>query len=967
MIGQTISHYRVLEQLGAGGMGVVYLAEDVRLNRKVALKFLAPGVARDTTAEARLLREAQSASALDHPHIATVYEIGDYQGQLFIAMAYYAGETLRHRIDRGPIAIGDVAAIAGQIADGLATAHAAGIIHRDLKPANVIITPTGQAKILDFGLAKVLSSADQDTALSVTGAGTTVGTVAYMAPEQARGEHVDQRADVWAFGAVLYEMLTGRTPFGGQNLTAMLLAVVSEQPPPVRNLRPDAPAELERIVTNALQKDVAARTLTAAAAAAEIERYRARTSAATTVVAGPPRAAIARRRAILLALVAVLAIAAAGWWTVTVRRRAATETALAEIARLVEAQEFVNAYALAARTRQTIGNEPRLVALWGNIVRTFTVQSSPPAAEVSIAEYGREKPVWHSFGTTPIKNTEIPRGLVRWRVRKAGHAPIEDVTGGFAGVANFVLPPTATAPRDMVWAGAPRRPMQFYVNGGELRPVTLGDFWIDRHEVTNRQFKAFVEASGYQKREYWKHRFVKNGRTLSWDEAMAALRDATGRPGPAAWELGTYPAGQDDVPVTGVSWYEAAAYAEFAGRKLPTFYHWNLVAGHGALSLAVVPMANYASRGPVRIGSTKALHRFGAYDLAGNVKEWCENDDGKGRRYVLGGGWDEPAYMYVDSDARSPFERARNVGFRCIKYTDEHPPDDTLSAAIAPPSRDYAREKPASDEVLKAYKRLYSYDRTPIAATVTSTDTSSVDWSRETVTFAAPYGNERITVHVFLPKRGEPPFHTIAFFPGANAWDVRTSESMLRAPLFDFLMKSGRAVVLPVFKGAYERGDHGFRSDYPKNTSLWRDHVIAWYKDLARTLDYVETRRELAVDKIGYVGFSRGGAIAPVLLAQEPRIKTAVFWVPGFYMEQPPPEVDAINFAPRMTIPTLVLNGRYDYTFPEDASQVPFFHALGTPPDRKRRVVYDAGHNLPQNQMIKETLDWFDRHLGAVR
>jgi len=966
MIGTIVSHYRVLEQLGAGGMGVVYLAEDVRLNRKVALKFLAPGVARDATAEARLLREAQAASALDHPHIATVYEIGDWEGQRFIAMAYYAGETLRRRIDRGPMSIADIATIAGQMADGLATAHAAGIIHRDLKPANIIITPAGQAKILDFGLAKLMSSAEQETALSMTGAGTTVGTVAYMSPEQARGAPVDQRADVWAFGAVLHEMLTGRTPFDGENLTAMLLALVSQPPPPVRSLRPDVPPELERIVTGALEKEPARRTLTAAEIAAEIAKYRARASAGAMPAIASTRSFGGRRRAApAIAIVAVLG-AIGSWWAIDARRRSAAEASLVDIARLVDEQKFVGAYDLATRARKELGDHPRLAALWPSIVRTITIRSSPAAADVSFAEYSRDNPAWRRLGETPLENVQIPQGLLRWKVHKAGLAPVEDVPSPILASINFVLPPAGGGPDDMVWAVAPGRPMQFYVNGGELRPVTLTDFWVDRHEVTNRRFKAFVEASGYLKRDYWKQDFVKDGRTLSWDEAMAMFRDATGRPGPAAWELGSYPAGQDDMPVTGVSWYEAAAYAEFAGRSLPTFYHWNLVAGHGPLTSAVVPLANYALRGPVPVGSTRALHRFGAYDLAGNVKEWCANADGAGRRYVLGGGWDEPAYMYVDSDARSPFERARNVGFRTIKYVDSAP-SEALTAAIAPPTRDYAREKPVGDDVFQAYKRLYSYDRTPIAAVVDARDTTAAEWTRETVSFPAPYGNERIAVHVFLPKRARPPYQTIVYFPGAGAWDVRTSQRTFQAPLFDFLLKSGRAVVMPVLKGAYERGDDRFRSDHPKNTSLWRDHVIAWYKDVARTLDYMETRRDLAIDKVGYVGFSRGGAVAPVLLAQEPRVRTAVFWVPGFYMERPPPEVDAVNFASRMKIPVLVLNGRFDYTFPEDASQVPFFQALGTPADQKRRVVYDVGHNLPTNEMIKETLDWFDRYLGPVR
>ena len=197
MRGTVVSHYRVLEQIGQGGMGVVYLAEDEKLARKVALKFISPSIAADPTARARLLREARVASALDHPNIATVYEVGEWNGELFLALAYYAGETLSDRIARGPLSVVEATAIGVQIAQGLAAAHAASVVHRDLKPANVIITPSGVAKILDFGLARSAGPL-AETAVDLTVAGSVTGTLAYMAPEQAHGAYADPRADIWA-------------------------------------------------------------------------------------------------------------------------------------------------------------------------------------------------------------------------------------------------------------------------------------------------------------------------------------------------------------------------------------------------------------------------------------------------------------------------------------------------------------------------------------------------------------------------------------------------------------------------------------------------------------------------------------------------------------------------------------------------------------------------------------------------
>ena len=213
--GATVSHYRVLSALGVGGMGAVYLAEDLKLKRKLALKFLKK--TGDAHSVSRLLREAETASALDHPNIATIYEIGEWNGQPFIAMAFVPGETLLQRLRRGPMTIDEIAGVGAQIASGLAAAHEVGIVHRDLKRANVMLTPTGQAKILDFGLARNVSP-DFDTMTRLTTEQTTVGTLAYMAPEQLSSADVDQRADVWAFGIVLYEMLAGRTPFDARAL-----------------------------------------------------------------------------------------------------------------------------------------------------------------------------------------------------------------------------------------------------------------------------------------------------------------------------------------------------------------------------------------------------------------------------------------------------------------------------------------------------------------------------------------------------------------------------------------------------------------------------------------------------------------------------------------------------------------------------------------------------------------------------
>jgi cephalosporin-C deacetylase-like acetyl esterase len=203
--------------------------------------------------------------------------------------------------------------------------------------------------------------------------------------------------------------------------------------------------------------------------------------------------------------------------------------------------------------------------------------------------------------------------------------------------------------------------------------------------------------------------------------------------------------------------------------------------------------------------------------------------------------------------------------------------------------------------------------------------------------------------------------------PGAAAWDQRSSAGVIANPDFGFLVKSGRAVVFPIYKGAYERSTPEYRGDQPKATNLWRDYIIAFSKDFSRTIDYLVTRSDFDQNRLAFVGHSRGAALAPMLLALESRVKTAVLRIPGFYLEKQAPEVDAINFAPRVKIPVLQLSGRFDYNFPDETSSQPFFAMLGSPADQKKRVVYDTGHNLPINQSVKETLDWLDRYLGPVR
>ena len=957
MIGTTVSHYEVLAKLGGGGMGVVYRARDTRLGRDVALKFLPPHLLLDDEIRQRFVHEAQTASSLDHPSICTIYDVDETDdGQIFIAMALYGGQTLRDRLSDGALPVDEALDYAIQLADGLATAHAAGVVHRDVKPANVMITEEGLAKLLDFGLAK-------DDQLQLTEPGSSLGTIAYMSPEQARGGAVDGRSDVWALAVLTHEMLAGERPFRGA-AEVLVKAILEDDPHP---LPAEVPSDLSAILARALAKEREQRTPSMAAL---LDELRALRGERRLEGAGAPRPSLARRVAPLAAAAVVVAIAAAFWIQRSSRETWARAEALPEIERLLEnvrydktATDSWAAYALAKEAEVILGDDPQLAALWPRIACPLNLTSEPSGALVRARAYGDEDAEWVTLGRTPLEDVPVPWGISVAEVELEGHGSVRDILWGmsyFGADRRYVLDSPGVLPEGMTRVAVDPVPLQL-PGLDHLETEPLADFLMDRLEVTNEEYKRFVEAGGYTDASYWKEPFVRGGQTLAFEDAVALLVDSTGRPGPATWEVGNYPEGAGDLPVGGLSWYEAAAYAEFAGKQLPTIFHWNMAAFTFG-SYAIIPLSNFGD-GPAAVGSG-GENRYGVHDMAGNVREWCSNATTRdGARFILGGGWDDQPYAFNDAFAADPFDRAPTNGVRCVSVPEDEPNSERLRRAIDTPFRDFTAEEPVSDETFEVFLRQFDYDETPLNATIDAEELQE-HGTRQSISFDAAYSGERMSALLLLPLDAEPPYQTIVIFPGSNAIHSASSAGA-NTRWYRDLLDSGRAVLFPIYKGTYERKDE-LDSDYPDETTFYKDHVIMWAKDLSRSIDYLETRDDIDTERLAYYGLSWGGAMGAIMPAVEPRIRCNVLYVAGLLFQRALPEADQINYVTRVTQPTLMLNGEYDFFFPVETSQRPMYELLGTPPEDKAYKVYPGAHSVPRTERIKESLAWFDRYLGPV-
>ena len=943
--------YHVEREIGAGGMASVYLARDLKHDRQVALKVLRPEIASSVGHE-RFLREIRISAKLNHPHILTLIDSGATGDILFFVLPYVDGESLRERIDReGRLGVEEVARIVSEIASALDYSHELGVIHRDIKPENILLH-RGAAMVSDFGIAVGVSAAQDER---LTSAGTSLGTPAYMSPEQVAAEHeLDHRSDIYAVGCLAYEMLSGEPPFAGSSTQAVLAQILTAEPRSLSDSGTDVPSGVDSVIRKALAKSPDDRFATVGALASAVE------SELGTPIQGAGRSSNAWWK--LGTAAAVIAALTVGWSLIQNSESEALAATLAELQTSIDTRDRLSAFRQ-LRSVEAVLDDSTVARIGSEIYRGGTITTEPLGAVASWRPFGDPEQPWESLGPTPFEGP-FPRPMVAVKLELPGYET--RIIGSNVGLRQLTwrLRPEGSDLQDVVHVAGGEVNLGEQSAGLWLAEVhSVDDFLLDKYEVTNAEYLAFVEDGGYEKRDLWEHPFEREGRSLTWEEGIAEMVDRTSLPGPSTWEAGTFAAGAEHHPVTGISWYEASAYAKWVGRTLPTIYHW-FRAAETRVSAGITPYSNLEGGELAPVGRFQGVSVFGAYDMAGNAREWVLTAKGA-LRYTLGGGWNDPGWAFGDTQPQPPFDRSPTNGFRLMSDLGDEAAFAEASVEVDPPVRDYATETPVSDEVFDAFRDFYRYDKAPLNAVHERTDTTPAG-IRERITFDAAYGGERGILYLFLPESATLPLQTVYYMPGSGPVEGAGSidSQSGRSGLIAALVRKGRAVAFTVPKSAWEReDDYVYRWQDPSNDH--RDHVITWQQDIARALDYLETRPDVDPERFSFVGTSWGGKLGSIMMALERRFKAGVLVIGGFNPVPTQPVVDPFNFASRVQIPVLMVNGRYDQIFPLETGSRPLYDQLGS--EDKEHYIAEGGHGVPFVVMVRETLRWLDTQVGEVR
>ena len=951
--GTYLGRYEIRAPLGAGGMGEVWVAYDHDLEREVAIKVLRDGAGESSDRVRRFVQEAKAASALSHPNVAHVYEIGTHGDLRYIVMEIVAGETLRARIARGPLPIDDALNIALQITAALAAAHKAGIIHRDIKPENVIIRPDGYAKVLDFGLAKLREINPNDPSTVVkTATGIAMGTIGYMAPEQFTSSDVTAAADVYSLGVVVYEMVHGRR--------------AGDSGPRASGL---GPRLLHDVIQRATAREPEKRYPSAVEMLADLQRVPRQTIAGAAAVGG------GAGKWIVAAIVIVAIVVGGVWFGLRAKKRKDTQQGIKTAEQLVAQRKYPEAYEAVSGAMAIVPDDDRLRDLMTKITQKVSIASDPPGATVYLQRFkGPDTRV--RAGTTPLTIPRLVRADYLVTVEKDGYAPAtrplsiapiwlgEADASRMPGTLQIKLLESKKVPPKMVFVAGETYRLQGWYRASD-RAVDLRDFFIDRYEVSNRNFEEFVRAGGYRQTQ-------ASGLGPRASD-FSRFVDTTGLPGPRSWMGGAPPAGRENHPVTDVTWYEAAAFCAWSGKKLPTVYQWeragrypgtrgaftNYPWGFVAEGVDVTERANFLAKGTVPVDSMPfGMSTWGAQHMAGNVTEWVRNAKPPGYA-ARGGSWNDATYAFGRTAAFPAFYSSPTLGFRCVK---EIVPGDAGEFPLSE-SGFVPVYHAVDDRTYEELRKRYDYTPAPLNARVIET-IEAPDWKREKIAFDV--AGKTVIAYLFLPRGFKPPFQVIHF---AAAGDVESGLRSLSKSIESRLpahLRSGRAIFSVATEGTIDRPRLTPFQEPDSRSSEYVDFIVERVTELRRGLDYMVTRPEIDRSRIAFEAHSAGTFAGVILVAVEKRYRSVLFVGSGIHA----PEVsdaaaaNRINFLPHITAPKLMLQGKYDESSPLTSDFEPLYRLLREP---KRVVLYEGPHVPPAELYFRESQKWLDETLGRVK
>ena len=717
----------------------------------------------------------------------------------------------------------------------------------------------------------------------------------------------------------------------------------------------------------------------------------------SSVPPSPTRNAPSQRRwadvILAVSLVAVGIVAGAAWYwqqqKVADADRRALEATLEQIREHIQNDRYDDAYASASKLMLDRGEAALPQAIRDQIMVAVDVESQPPGAVVSYRLYESDDS-WTTIGETPLTEISLPRTMLMMRYEKPGYetsyravynpgiftrnAAYEAAFLNDFGRMDVEVPIVELTPADagearMIAISTTRFPLQF--PGYDLTEgIHIPTYLIDRLETSNAEFLDFVRAGGYEDDAYWKNLdFVDGDETLDWASAMARFVDSTGRPGPAHWEFGKYPAGAADLPVHGISWFEAMAYASFRNRSLPTIYHW--------VRAAIMPLECCEPISPhltrlsnfdnelVAVGTSRGVGPYGTMDMAGNVAEWAYNASGPDR-IVLGGSATDPPYAFFTRSRQSPWDRSTLTGLRTVLYRDNVPADLMADVEMVEVPE---LPEPMPDDVYEAMRdatRYLPFPREP-RVEVENEPPYAEGVRRRTVSFRTGFADERFNAHIFMPTDIAPPYQPVVYMSGYGGFAgpggvIEESFEWQIEEVMDPLLRTGRAVIWLEWFGSYSRYD-GLEqaSNSDERTIAWRQRIGRWRQEMDAIVEYVEGSTELDND-IAFMGLSFGSSAGAWILTDNDDIDAALFLSGGMAIATPV----QLTAARRIDTPMLMLNAQFDHLVsPHQSAR--FYEQIGTPEAHKRLVVYETGHwPLPRHQMAREMVDWLDRYLGPV-